>query len=106
MSRSNATSAEQEANSEFSVEYDYEIECCGVEQETVNTVEEFASESGIRTDKFAFTHSEQSTVDGPLLRIKGLDQESAEKLVRVLRDKGLSEIFDQDIVITILSDSS
>lgn len=101
MSQSN-TDSSQDGNSEFSVQYDYEIECSGMSRETVLDIEDVVDESGIRAEKFAFTHTEESQPAGPLIRLKGLKQDAAEDVVANLRENGITEVVDDSLTIVIL----
>lgn len=102
MSHSDTEPSQEKPDSGFSVEYDYEIECCGMDRKTVLEVEDVVSEAGIRAEKFAFTHTETSQSDGPMLRLKGLEQETAEDVVGHLRENGITEAVGESIVIVIL----
>lgn len=102
MSQPETETQQEDSDNGFSVEYDYEIECCGVDRETVLAVEDIVSEAGIRAEKFAFTHTETSRSDGPMLRLKGLEQETAEDVAGYLRENGITEAVGESVVIVIL----
>lgn len=101
MSQSN-TESRHESGSDFSVQYNYEISCSGMERETVLEIEDVVRKSGIREDKFAFTHIEKEDPNGPLIRIKGLEPDIAETVITNLRENGLTEIFDDSLAIVVL----
>jgi len=101
MSQSNTESGHDSGNG-FSVQYDYEISCTGMEHETVLKIEDVVRKSGIREDQFAFTHVEKEDPNGPLIRIKGLEADVAETVITNLRENGLTEIFDDSLAIIVL----
>ncbi|QLH82298.1 hypothetical protein [Halosimplex pelagicum] len=101
MSQSNPESANN-GNSGPAVQYDYELSCTGMNRETVLEIEDIVRESGIREDRFAFTHVEESDPTGPLIRIKGLERDVAETVITNLRENGLSEIFNDTLTLVIL----
>lgn len=105
MSQSNSEAAQDSSNG-FSVEYDYEIECCGVDRSTVREVRDILHESGIREDKFGVVQADSNPSAGPVLRVKGLEQDSAEDMLAHLREEGLEEIADEVLTIVILPEAS
>lgn len=105
MGQSNSETT-QDSSNDFDVQYDYEIECCGVDRSTVREVRNILHESGIREDQFAVTHADSNPSAGPVLRIKGLEQDTAEDMLTHLREEGLKEIAEDVLTAVILPETS
>lgn len=105
MSQSNSASPNQSTEAQFSTAH-FQIECCDIDRDTIGEIETLAAEAGIRTENFEFAHSEDSITGSPTLRVKGLEHESAEQLIKTLAEDGLMETVDDNLLITILPTGS
>lgn len=105
MSQSTPDAAQGSGNG-FSTEYDYEIECSGLDRSTVHEVRDILHNSGIREEKFGVVQADSNPSGGPVLRIKGLEHDSAEDMLGHLREEGLEEIADDVLTVVILPEAS
>lgn len=101
MSRPNPNSAEQSSKNRPDTPH-YEVECCNVDDNTVQDVKELADNAGIRVENFEFKQSDDSATDIPCLRVKRLEQDTAESLIETLHKNGLMDIFDGNPIVTVL----
>lgn len=101
MSQSNSASSGHGKEGQSSTAH-FQVECCNVGRDTIEEIEDLAGKAGIRTENFEFAHSENSITGGPTLRVKGLEHDSAERLIETLTENGLMGMFDENLLITIL----